>query len=266
MLNYSFMQRAFLSGIMLGLIIPLMGVLVVNRHSSSLGDALAHVSLAGIALGLISGIGPLWGSILACLVGVFLIDYFSRKYPGRGDLATAIVMSGGIGLAALLSRKVPSSMSFESYLFGSIVTVTWNETILSVVICLVVILAFFYNYYALLYMSIDPQSAALSDYNTLAVSQLMNALLAVTIALSARLIGVLMVSSLLVLPAACAILISSNYRQVVVSSMAFGVAFVVLGLLESYYLGLQPGGAMVVTGILACLVCLFISPRRGRGR
>lgn len=265
MLNYAFMQRALLVGFMLGLIIPLMGVIVVNRHTSTIGDALSHASLAGIGLGLLTGVAPLTGSIVMTVLGAFAIEFVRYRFPKNGDLATAMVMSAGVGLASLFSDIVPTAMKFESYLFGSILTISHEEVIFSVVISLMVFVLFFSLYYPLLYLSVDPNGARLTGLPTGLFEALFTALLAVTIAMAARTIGALMVSSLMILPVATALFFARSYRQAVFLSMGLGVVLVVSGLVASFYWGLKPGGAIVLMGIalfaVAWVVSVLVRPR-----
>lgn len=114
MLQYSFMIRTLLVSLMISIIIPLIGIVIVNRGTSMMGDALSHVSLAGVALGLILSINPLIGAIFACVIGAFSIEKIRKKFPQFGDMATAIITSMGLGLAALLSDFSPGGSSFDA--------------------------------------------------------------------------------------------------------------------------------------------------------
>ena len=257
MLAYGFMVKALLVGFFLGLIIPLMGVIVVNRKTSTVGDALSHASLAGIGLGLILGLSPILGALIATIIGAFSIEAVRRKLPGYGDLATGIVMSAGVGMASIFSDFAPSTSKFESYLFGSIVTVSDREVVISIGISLLILAVFFILYHQLLYLSIDPEGARLSGVNRNRIDFIFTLALAVTIAISCRIIGVLVVSSLITIPVACAVIFSASYRRTVFLAMGFGLAFVLVGLTLSFRLSLKPGGAIVMTGVV-CLIALLL--------
>lgn len=257
MFEYAFMRKALLTGFFLGLVIPLMGIIVVNRRTSTIGDALSHISLAGIGLGLILGISPLVGAIVATILGAFSIEAVRRKFPGYGDMATAITMSTGVGLASIFSDIAPSSANFESFLFGSIVTVSDFEVGLSIGISVLVLVLFFLLYYQLLYLSIDPQGASLSGINRNIVDGVFTLSLALVIAVSSRIVGVLVVSSLITIPVACAMTLSDSYRSSIIRSMIFGVVFVILGLTLSFYMDLKPGGTIVMTGVISLVLILF---------
>lgn len=264
MLEYEFMRKALFAGALLGFIIPMMGVVVVNRQTSTIGDALSHTSLAGISLGLLLGFSPVVGAIIACLIGAFSIEAVRRRFPMHGDMATAIVMSAGIGLASVLSDFVATQQNLESYLFGSIIAIADIEIVLTVLISIVVIACFLFFYYPLLYLTVDETGARLSGIKTKVVDSLFTALLAVTIAVASRIVGVLMVSSLMVLPVALSMTFAKSYRQATLGAIGAGFVFVIVGLTISYYWGFQtyrglkPGGTIVLVGVAALLIGLGI--------
>jgi len=259
MLEFAFMRKALLVGILLGLIIPLMGVLVINRRTSTVGDALSHTSLAGIGLGLLIGMDPIIGSIGACVIGALSIEAVRRRFPGHGDMATAIIMSTGVGMASILSDIVPTSTDFESYLFGSIIAITDTEVIISILMSLAILAVFFLMYYQMIYISIDYQGARISGVAVSRVELLFTLLLAISIAIASRIIGVLMVSSLMILPVASAMALSRSYKATVIRAMCFGVSFILIGLTISFYGGIKPGGAIVLTGVVCFLLTLLFN-------
>lgn len=263
MLEYAFMRKALLVGMLLGLIIPLMGVLVINRRTSTVGDALSHTSLAGIGIGLLIGFDPIIGSIGACVLGALSIESVRRRFPGHGDMATAIVTSTGVGLASILSDIVPTTTNFESYLFGSIIAISDMEVVISIIMSIAIFVMFFLMYYQMIYISIDDQGARISGVAVSRVELLFTLLLAISIAISSRIIGVLMVSSLMILPVASAMAISRSYRATVLKAMIFGVSFILIGLTISFYGGIKPGGAIVLTGVACFLLTLLYNLLRG---
>ena len=140
MLEYVFMQRGLLVGFLLGIAVPLVGVTIVLKRLSMIGDALSHTSLAGVAGGLVAGASPVAGAIVACVGGALCIEGIRRKFKDQSELAVAVVMATGIGLAGVLSGFVPNASSFNSFMFGSILTVTEGE-VLSIVVVSVVSVA-----------------------------------------------------------------------------------------------------------------------------
>ena len=140
--QYAFMRRAFIVGIILAIIIPCIGVTVVLKRLSMMGDALSHSSLAGVTIGLLLGINPVLGAMISCIVAAFGIEIIRKKIPQHAEIAIAIIMSTGIGIAGVLSGFVKNTANFNSFLFGSIVAISDFELYLVIGIGLVVLLAF----------------------------------------------------------------------------------------------------------------------------
>ncbi len=249
MLSYDFMRRALAVGIMLAVIIPMIGLVMINRKTSMIGDALSHSSLAGIAMGLIFSINPMWTSLIFCVLGAFAIDIIRKRFKEFGDMATAIIMSFGIGLAAILSDFAKGGKSFESYLFGSITTVSSDDLILVGIIFILVVLMSLYFYNALLFISINPIMARLAGVKVKTVNSVFTFLTAVTIAISAKIVGALMITSLMVIPVATALLTSKSYKKTYLLSLVYSVIFMLVGITISFYYGLKPGGAIVMIAI-----------------
>lgn len=155
MLEFAFMRKALVAGLMLSIMIPMIGIIMVNRKTSMIGDALSHTALSGVGLGLILGFDPLVGSAIVCVIAAFLIELIRKKFPQYGDMATAVIMSTGLGIAAILSDFAPGGNSFESYLFGSISSVTNRDVINISVIFVLILVVSISQYSGLLAISID---------------------------------------------------------------------------------------------------------------
>ena len=259
-LQYDFMRRAFLVGLMLSIIVPCIGVVVVLRRLSMLGDALSHTSLAGVTGGLVLGINPIVGAVVMCVVSALSIEAIRKKLPRYAEMATAITMSAGVGLAGVLSGFVKSSANFNSFLFGSIVAISDFEMLLVVLVSLAVLGIFVLLYKELFFIAMDERTARLAGVPVRSINFVFTILTAVTVSVAARTVGALIISSLMVLPVACAMQLAKSYRQTVLLSVLFGVLFTIGGLFLSYYAGLKPGGTIVLIGV-ACLVLLLV----GRG-
>lgn len=256
MLEFEFMRRTLLVAVMLSIAVPLIGVVMVNRKTSMVGDALCHTSLAGVGLGLILGFNPVIGAVAVCVVSAFSIEGIRRRLPQYGDMATAVTMSAGLGLAVILSDLAPGGNTFESYLFGSISSVTpWDVYATSTVFVLVVAAAILF-YGGLLDLVIDQNLARLAGVKTKLVNGVFTALAAVTIALASKVVGALLVASLIVLPVATSLIVSRSYKQAFITSIILGVVYTVLGVSTSYYFDIRPGGAIVINAVIGMLVFL----------
>ncbi len=244
---------------MLAIIIPMIGIIMINRRTSMIGDALSHASLAGIGFGLIMGINPIWTSLLVCVIASFAIEIIRRQFRDFGDMAVALVMSAGIAIAAILSDFTPGGTNFESFMFGSITTVSKEDVWIVGVIFALVVAVSIYSYNALLYNAINPTMARLAGINTRRVNIVFTFLTAITVAISAKTVGALMITSLMTIPVATSLLISDSYKKTYVRSIILSVIFMVLGITASFYLGVKPGGAIVLIAIGFMLVIGLIN-------
>lgn len=256
MFQYAFMQRAFIVGILLAAVIPCIGMVIVCKRLSMIGDALSHTSLAGVAAGLILGVNPVFSAAAACILAAFGIEAIRRKLPRFSEMSIAIIMSAGIGLAGVLSGFVKNAANFNSFLFGSIVAISDGELYLVVAVCAAVMLLFFLMYKELFYISLDERSARLAGVPVKTVNFIFTVLIAVTVSVAARTVGALMVSSMMVVPVACGLQLGNSYRQTIVWAVVLDVIFMAIGLSAAYYLGLKPGGTIVLVGVLVLILIL----------
>lgn len=255
--EYDFMRKAFLVGIMLSVIIPCIGVVVVLKRLSMIGDAISHTSLAGVALGLIFNINPILSSVIVCIFAAFSIEAIRKKISKYGEMSIVIVMSLGIGIAGILSSFVKNASSFNSFLFGSIVAISDFEVILITCISVIVILSFIFLYKELFYITFDERLARLSGVPVSLVNFIFTLLTAVTVSISARTVGALIVSSMMVLPVATSMQIAKSYKRTVIYSILFDLFFTVSGLFTAYYFGLKPGATIIIIGVISFIVILF---------
>ncbi len=259
--SYGFMIRALIVGLVLSCIIPLMGVVIVNKRMSVIGDALSHVSLAGVMIGLLAGTLPMIGAMFACVIAGLTLEFIRKKFPGYGEIATSIVMSTGVGLASLLSGFIRESVNFETFLFGSIVSISLEEFYLTLAISAVVFIVFLILYRDLMYICFDEVGARLSGVNVDFVNTLFMILVSITISIASRTVGVLIISSLMVIPVACAIRTSKSYFRTTILSSIFGIFFTEFGLVVSFYLGLKPGGTIVLIGVITLITILLFGKK-----
>ena len=267
MLQFDFMQKALLAGFLLSIMIPFIGVVMVNRKTSMVGDALSHTSLMGVGLGLILGFDPVIGAIVICIISAFAIEGIRKKFPQFGDMATAVIMSTGLGLAAILSDFAPGGNNFESYLFGSISSVTASDLRNIVLVAIPLIGASIAYYGALLDISIDSNLARIAGVPVKKVNAVFTFFAAITIALACKVVGALLVASLIVLPVATALIVSRSYKQTMLISIVLGIIYTMLGIILSYYFDIKPGGAIVINAVIGMLIMsLYSYGKRARKR
>ena len=257
-LQYSFMQRAFITGILLAIITPMIGITIVLKRMSMIGDALSHASLAGVAAGLILGINPVAGAAVVCIIAALSIETIRRKIPRYSEMTLAIIMSSGIGLAGILSGFVKSSANFNSFLFGSIVAISTPELILVCFISVIVFFTLCFFYQELLAIGFDEDSARIAGISVKKIDFLFTILTALAISIASRTAGTLIISSMLVVPVAFGMQVGKSYLTTIIWAISLALFTTILGFFLSYYVGVKPGGAIVLLEVLCFLLTLAV--------
>ena len=249
-LQYDFMVRALIAGAVVGIICPAVGVFLVLRRYSFMADTLAHVSLAGVALGFYLGINPFAVTVGTALLAALGIEKMRENQRLPSEAVLALVMSGGLALAVVLvSLSNGFGVDLMGYLFGSILTVgprdVWGIFMLGLLVLLVVILLF----KEFFLMAFDEDYARVSGLPYDKLNLVFIILTALTVSVSLRIVGTLLVSALMVIPVLTSLLISRSFKQVFIVAILLGLAEVMIGLTMSYYLSLPAGGAVVLTAL-----------------
>lgn len=263
-LQFDFLRHTFLTGILIGIIAPLLGTFLVVRRLSLLADALSHVTLAGIAFGLFmekqyfaAFFNPLYSGMGFSVIGAVLIEKLRSVYSAYQEIGIPIILSGGVGLSVIFIALANGfNTDLFNYLFGSVSAVSQADfyTILIISIFIIVMIVLFYK--ELLTLSFDEEHAAVSGIHSKRIHFLFIVLTALVIAASIRIVGVLLVSALMTLPVASAMRVVSSFKQLILYSIIFAEISVILGLISGYYLNIPPGGTIVVIAIIILLCCL----------
>lgn len=256
--EFAFMQRAFLAAIFLAIIIPLIGLIMILKRSSMIGDTLAHTSLAGVVAGLLIGINPLIGAITAGVISVFAIEAIQKKLPKNKDLGMAIVLTVGVSLAGLLSTYVTGGINFNAFLFGSITLITKDDLILIISLSLVVLLVFLIIVKDLYLITLDEKRAKLSGVKVSLINFIFTLLTAITVGLASKTVGALIVSSLMILPSACAMQFEKGFFKTLILSVAFGLLYTISGLFVAFYLDQKAGATIVMIGVIVFVIVIFV--------
>lgn len=261
--EYDFMRRAFLVAALISVIAPCIGVVIVLKRLSAIGDAASHSALAGIAFGLAVGINPIVGAVIFAFAAVMSIEGFRRIFGRYAEISTSVVLSAGVGLTALFSGFVKNASNFNSFMFGSIVAISDFEMYLTIGLCAVVIIISALLYRQLYYITFDEEAAQLSGMPVKRINFVFMLITAIAVSVASRTVGALMISSLMVLPVACAMMIAKSYKQTFIYSIIFAFLFTISGLFVSYYLDLRPGGSIVMIGVvtLTAEAVIKASPR-----
>jgi zinc transport system permease protein len=264
--EYEFLQNAFLSGMLIGLIAPLLGVFVVVRRMSLIADALSHVTLAGIAASLLlekkfaalAGLNPIYLGMAFSVTGSLFIEKLRTVYKHYQELAIPIILSSGVGISVIfISLADGFNTDLFNYLFGSISAVSRTDLYVILAITFVVISIIFLLYKELFLLSFDEEHATASGIHAKSIHFIFILIVALVIAGSMRIVGILLVSSLMTLPVAASIRIAKGFKQTIFFSVLFGELSVIIGLFLAYYLDLAPGGTIVILSVLILILAIL---------
>lgn len=262
-LSYGFMQRAIVAGCLVALSCSFLGVFLVLRRMSLVGDGLAHVSFATIALGLVLGVSPFFVSlplVAAASLGLLRLTEKARVY---GDAAIGLLSATGVALGVLLaSLSGGFSVDLLSYLFGNILAISRVEVVLSAVLGVVVIGCGIFFYHDLFAAAFDEEHAKISGVRVSRMNRVLVVLTALTVVLCIRVVGTMLVSSFIVFPAVTALQVARRFKEAMILAAVVAVGSVVAGLFVSYLLD-WPTGATIVLANLA--VFLFVLTLRRSG-
>lgn len=264
MLGFGFMQRAFVAGLCIGIVAPLVGSFLVHRRMALIGDALAHTAFAGVAIGLLLGsafsipVSPYLTALIVAVLAALAIQFIAEHTETYGDVSMAIVLSGGFALGTVLvSAGGGMAVSINQYLFGSLSTVTsanvWALLCLSVlVICLVAL-----TYKQLLYVTFDETAARVAGFDVTRYNRLLVVLTALVVVAAMQIMGVILVAAMLVIPVAAASQVARSFRESLWTSVVAAELAVVFGITLSYAYGLAAGGIIVLVAIGIYIVAVL---------
>lgn len=261
------MQRAFISGIIIGIICPMIGIFLSLRRMSLVGDSLSHVALAGVAASFLTGTYPLLGSLVFTIIASLGIEKLRKSYKEYAEIAIAIIMSGGMGLAVvLISLARNINIDLMGYLFGSLTTILEQDLYLMIGLGAFIFITILLLYRQLFYISFDEEGARIAGIAVEKINIFFTILVALSITVSMRVVGILLVSSLMVIPVATAIQLEKSFRKTMVYSILFSLTAVLTGITLSYYYDLAPGGMIVLLCVGILLLILFCKSIKKRIR
>jgi len=261
-LSFSFIQRAYIAGGFIAILCAVLGLFLVLRKLSLIGDGLSHVSFGAIALGLFFGFYPFYVAVPLVLLSSFLILKLTEKAKIYGDAAIGIFSSVGIaGGVILASLSRGFNVDLFSYLFGNILAISAGEVIFSIILSVVVLIVIWFFYNDLFSVTFDESYAKATGIKTGAVNAVLISLTAVTVVLAIKVVGIMLVSALLIMPAVAALQISKGFKSAMFISALFAVISVLVGITVSFFLNIPAGGAVVMVNAFILLLS-FIFKRR----
>lgn len=266
MLESEFMRLAFATGAVVGLLAPAVGFFLVQRNMSLIGDGIGHTAFAGVAAGYLLGVSPVLTALVAAVGGAVGIEWLRSRRRAAGDQALALLFYTGIALGVVLASSADAlDVDLFAFLFGSILTVTRADVALVAVLGLAGLLALGLLYRALAAVVIDEEGARVAGVPVAALNVVVAGLAGLTIGLSMRIVGILLIAALMVLPVIAAGRVAWSMRSAMLLSMGIGLASVFAGLSVAYYADWPPGGAIVLLAAAAFVVTSLFEAARGRG-
>jgi zinc transport system permease protein len=254
-LQQSYFQRAIVASAIVGLTCPAIGVFLVLRRLSLIGDGIGHVSFAGVTAAFMGGFAPLLGAGIFTVLGALGIERLRSWRRDHGDLALAIVFYGALALGVVLASAARRlNAGVIGYLFGSVLTVTDEDLLLVAAASGGVLLVLALVWRTLFAVTYDEELARAAGLPVVALNYGIMLLTAVTVVASLRVVGTLLVAGLLVIPVAVALQIARGFRQALALAMGFGLLSSLLGLLVAYHFDLAPSGTVVLTAIALFLL------------
>ena len=256
MFSYPFMQRAFLVGILVSLCASLLGVSLVLKRYSMIGDGLSHVGFGALAVASALNLAPLAVAIPVVVLAAFVLLRLSESGRLKGDAAIAMISTGSLAVGVMVvSLTTGMNSDLNSYMFGSILAMSREDVLLSAVLSIVVLVLYIFFYDKIFAVTFDPVFAKATGTPSGVYHMLLAVLTAVTVVLGMRMMGALLISSLIIFPALTAMRICRSYRSVILCAVCLSVASFVLGMSLSFLFATPAGASIVVIDII--FYCIF---------
>ena len=235
MLQLPFMQNAFMAGLMISILCPFIGLFLVLRRYSMIGDTLSHSSFAGVAIEL-------------------LREYY-KKYA---ELVMSLVLTFSLGIAIVLISSGKASAKVNSFLFGSILTVSSQDIILILIVGVICLFTLIFLYNKLIYITFDEEGAKTSGIKVKLINYIFTILVGATISMSIRVMGILVISSIMIVPVATAMQLKKGFKATLLSAIGFGIFDIMIGLGLSYYINSAPGGTIALTSVFTLILVIIL--------
>lgn len=269
-LQYDFMQRAVLAGLITAVVCPVIGMFVVVRRQSLIGDGLGHIAFAGVTGGYLSGIYPMLAAAGLTVTGAVLIELIRRRHAQYADMGLAVIFYAGAALAIIFSTlvRIPSA-GMLGFLFGSIMTVSYTDLAVIAINAVLVLTSVFLLFDKLMVTAFDEDVAAVAGINTFWINMFFSILTALVVVTGMAVVGILLVSALMIIPVAAAQGLKAGFYTTLVWAVIFSAVSMLSGLMISFYLDIAPGGTIVMSAILLYICTLIwqsLSLWRGKER
>lgn len=262
MFKYEFIRNAFIAGFFISIICPFIGTFIVLKRYSYISDTLSHASFAGVALSYILGVNSLLVSIVYTIACAILIEYLRKYYKNFSEISLSIILTLSLGIAIIISSSGIVNINIDSIIFGNILTLSKfdiNFIVTTSLIVLILLIVYFKKFTLII---LDEEFANISKFNSNFFNILFSVLLSATISASIKVVGLLVVSSIMIIPVAASFRFKQGLVKTIFLSIIFGIISVLLGLYLSYNLNTASGGTISLTSIFILIFCLIITKNK----
>jgi zinc transport system permease protein len=264
-LGYAFFQNALIISLLISVLCPCIGIFLVLRRYSMIGDTLSHASLAGVAAGLLVEVNPILGAFAFTAFCGALIEFLRGYFRKYTELILNIVLALSVGTAITIISSGKLRANANAFLFGSVLTVSRTDVYTVLALSLVSVLALVFLYDRLVYIAYDEDAARIAGVRVKAINYAFSVLVAAAIAVSIRIVGVLVLGSMIALPVATALQMERGFKATLLFSILFSVVDIMAGLFLSYFLDVAPGGFTALFSV-ALLLAVIATKRALRAR
>lgn len=265
MFSYSFMVRAMVVGGLVALIASILGVVLVLKRYSMIGDGLSHVGFGAMAISLAFNEAPLVFAIPIVIVAAFLLLRVSENSKIKGDAAIGLISSSSLAIGMIVNAlSNGTNIDLNSYMFGSILAIEKSEMVLCVVLGIVIIGVFIFFYNPIFAITFDENFAKATGLKVEVYKTVLSILTALTIVIGMRIMGTLLISSLIIFPALSAMRITKKFKRVMIISVIISLICFFAGLVASYLIEIPTGASIVVSNLIMFLIMSFIGFVRGK--
>jgi zinc transport system permease protein len=256
-LQYGFMQRALMSGVAVAITCSTIGLFLVLRRQSLFADALSHMAFGGIAIGLFANLYPIWTAFIVSIFAALGITKLRESTKIPPDSAVAVLLSAGLAVGVvLIGLSGGFTLDLYSFLFGNILLISISDQEIILVASAVILSILYFVYRKLVYVAFDEEQAKVSGINVSRLNYLFIVLASITVIASIRLVGVLLISSLIVIPNITAIMFGKGFKKTTLISISIAILSVLIGIVISYIMNLAPGGTIVLVSVTAFLATM----------
>ncbi len=262
MFSFPFMQRALLVGLMISICAALVGVSLVLRKNSMIGDGLSHTAFSAFALATVLGFAPLYFALPIVIIASFFVLRLSQNRQIHGDAAIAVLSASSLAIGTMAVSLKGVNIDLNSYLFGSILSVSWEDVVLSGILVGVVLLLYLFAYHRIFAITFDEEFAKTVGVKTGIYDAIFAAICSVVVVLGMRLLGSLLISCLIIFPTLSAMRLCRTFKSVVFGSVVLSVAAFLIGLVSSYSLATPTGATVVIANLIIFIVAFLIGKIR----